>query len=263
MGKAGFTPLVRIGRDSLSFTVPAGDGGAAAFMPYGIDGRMSMAANLREAFRAGAVPECVRAGADILVDSPTLLIPEDLFDEDQAPDLFHHAVTSRRKDAVMTHALPALGAVVAFPVGRDLGLVLSDNITDPRFIPAQASVWEHLYLRSFAGVRMKLYAHFHDRCLDAFCFAQNRFRFSNRFDTCLAADAAYYILGVWRLLGLDAGRDELHLAGSVPGGGALEAELRRFVMNVYAVDTGDLPLGGTPGVPYDVMAHLGRTGGRA
>ena len=65
-------------------------------------------------------------------------------------------------------------------------------------------VWRHLHQRSFTGHRNKLYGYFHSKRLDLFSFQQNRFKFCNSFEASHAYDALYFLLYTWKLLRLEA-----------------------------------------------------------
>ncbi|MCD8297840.1 MAG: DUF3822 family protein [Prevotella sp.] len=252
---------IRIGRYSLSFSaIEMENDKGIVFEPYTVKSGMSMAANLREALKEIDLLNNGWQRAEVLIDSPVLMIPVYLFDEKDKESLFHHAITGHDKESVLYNVLPSLNAVVVYSINKDLKLVIDDHFYDVRYTHVCVSVWNHLYRRSFTGVRMKLYAYFHDKKLDVFSFRQNRFRFTNSFDTNLAPDAVYFILNIWKQLAFNNKRDELHLAGEIPDRETLEIELRSFIHNVYVVnpqaDFGNSPISEIKNMPYDLMAHF-------
>ena len=270
--QAGLSPLtlstkkkprltIRVGRHTFSFS--ALDPGSAAgivFEPYTVRSGISMAANLREAFKEINLQPGGWQRAMVLVDSPVLMIPVDEYKDSLKDVYYHHAITGRTGETVMHTVLPSLNAVAVYSMNKDLKLVVDDHFNDVRYTHVCAPVWEHLYRRSFTGVRQKLYAYFHDKKLDVFSFQQNRFKFTNSFDTNLAPDAVYFILNVWKQLAFDNRRDELHLVGELPGRDELVQELRQFVQNVYVINPkaefNRAPITEIKGLPYDLMTYF-------
>lgn len=252
---------IRIGRNTLSFSaVSTENEGQIVFEPYTVKSGISIAANLREALKK---IDLLRNGwqrAAVLLDTPVLMIPVDEFGENKPEVLYRHTISGHEQDVILTTVLPSLNAVAVFPINKDLKVVIDDNFADVRFSHVCIPVWNHLYRRSFTGVRMKLYAYFHDKKLDVFSFRQNRFRFTNSFDTALAPDAVYFILNVWKQLAFDNKRDELHLVGDIPSREELTTELRSFIRNVYVVNPkaefNRAPITEIQGLPYDLMTYF-------
>lgn len=219
-----------------------------------------MAANLREAFKEIDLAANGWSRAMVLIDSPVLMMPVDEFRDNLKETLYRHAIMGHDGETVMSVVLPSLNAVAVYSINKDLKLVLDDHFSDVRFTHVCAPVWEHLYRRSFTGVRQKLYAYFHDKRLDVFSFQQNRFRFTNSFDTNLVPDAVYFMLNVWKQLAFDNRRDELHLVGELPERDALTQELRSFIQNVYVINPkaefNRAPITGINNLPYDLMTYF-------
>ena len=252
---------IRIGRHTLSFSaVDANNANGIVFEPYTVRSGISMAANLREAFKEIDLAANGWSRAMVLIDSPVLMMPVDEFRDNLKETLYRHAIMGHDGETVMSIVLPSLNAVAVYSINKDLKLVLDDHFSDVRFTHVCAPVWEHLYRRSFTGVRQKLYAYFHDKRLDVFSFQQNRFRFTNSFDTNLVPDAVYFMLNVWKQLAFDNRRDELHLVGELPERDALTQELRSFIQNVYVINPkaefNRAPITGINNLPYDLMTYF-------
>ena len=252
---------IRIGRHTLSFSaVDANNANGIVFEPYTVRSGISMAANLREAFKEIDLAANGWSRAMVLIDSPVLMMPVDEFRDNLKETLYRHTIMGHDGETVMSVVLPSLNAVAVYSINKDLKLVLDDHFSDVRFTHVCAPVWEHLYRRSFTGVRQKLYAYFHDKRLDVFSFQQNRFRFTNSFDTNLVPDAVYFMLNVWKQLAFDNRRDELHLVGELPERDALTQELRSFIQNVYVINPkaefNRAPITGINNLPYDLMTYF-------
>ncbi len=252
---------IRIGSHTLSFSaLNANKANSIIYEPYTVRSGISMAANLREAFKEIDLLDNGWKRAAVLIDAPVLMVPVDEFKDKQKELLYHHAIIGHEGETVLSTVLPSLNAVAVYSVNKDLKLVIDDHFDDVRFTHVCAPVWNHLYRRSFTGVRMKLYAYFHDKKIDVFSFRQNRFKFTNCFDTCLVPDAVYFILNVWKQLAFDTKRDELHLVGEMPEREALVKELGSFIQNIYVINPkaefNRAPITEIKNLPYDLLTHF-------
>ena len=251
---------IRIGQHTLTFSaIDKTKANSIVYEPYTVRSGISMAANLREALRE---IDLLRNGwqrAMVLIDSPVLMIPIEEYNDGLKDTLYNHAITGRESETVMSTVLPQLNAVAVYSINKDLKLVIDDHFSDVRFTHVCAPVWNHLFRRSFTGVRQKLYAYFHDKKMDVFSFQQNRFRFVNGFNTNLAPDAVYFLLNIWKQLAFDNRRDELHLVGELPDKDSLIQELHSFVQHVYVInpkaEVNRAPITDIKGLPYDLITY--------
>jgi hypothetical protein len=250
--------VIRATRNTLSFaavdpTVQTN----LFFEPYTVRSGISVAANLREAFKTSTLLLRGYKRANLLVDTPVMLVPIDEFQEEDVRQLYHRTMVLPDADTMMHHVLPDLNAVAVFAVNKDLKLVVDDHFVDVRITPLMKGVWTHLHRRSFTGSRRKLYAYFHDKRLEVFSFGKNRFKFSNAFDTNSSRDAMYFILYVWKQMGFDSVQDELHLSGDIPDKDWTKNALLEFVKKTYVAnpvaDFNRAPITAIEGLPYDLM----------
>lgn len=249
---------IRVTRHTLSFS--AADASAecqVAYHPYTVKSGMSMAANLREAFKTDDWLNKGWRHAIVMVDTPVLMVPAEAFSAMTSDKLYNHAFSDRDGEVVMHTVLPSLSSVAVFGVNKDLRLVVTDNFEDAKFIPLCSPVWNHLHHRSFTGPRQKLFGYWHDKQLDVFSYRQNRFRFCNTFDANNSRDTVFFLLYVWKQTGMDQHHDELHIVGDVPEMAETVDMLRRYVRNVYVINpTADFnrsPVTRILGMPYDLM----------
>lgn len=256
---------IRMSRNTLSFSAVqvAPEGTKVVFEPYVIKSGISMAANLREAFKTAQLPGRGYKRAMVLVDEQVLMTPTDLFDTQQMEDLYYHAFPrSEEQRVVMAHPLTDLNAVAIFSVNRDLRLVITDHFDDVHFATVSTPVWRHLYQRNFTGARNKLYAHFHDQRMEVFSFSQNRFRYCNSFPAQHCNDSLFNLLCVWKLLNMDVDTDELYITGEASEKDLLTHELHKYLQRVYAINpAGDFnraPVTQIEGMPYDLMTYYVR-----
>ena len=255
--------IIRIGRNTLSFTTadPTDKERPYRHEPYTVKGGISMAANLREAFKTADLMAVDTRRAQVLIDTPALLVPVEQFEEDAIVTIFNHSFPAGEEQrTVLYNVLPDLKCVCLFAVNRDLRGVLCDKFDDIVFIQAMTPVWRYLHQRSFTGHRNKLYAYFHERHLDIFCFQQNRFKFCNTFEADHGNDALYFLMYVWKQLRLESEHDELHIVGDIPEEEWLHQELKQYVHNAYimnpAADFQQAPATKIANMPYDLMTFI-------
>ena len=252
---------IRVGRDTLSFALPT-SGGNVDFEPYVVKSGISMAANLREAFKTSELLTMGVPRARIMVDSSVLMVPVEKFDETQMADLYHYTFPDSRQDTVAYNVLPDLNAVALFAMNKDLRLVIDDHFRATKFIAAVSPVWRHLHQRSYTGARSKLYGYFHERQLEVFSFQQNRFKFCNTFSVKHAHDGLYFLLYVWKQLQLQPRFDEIHIVGDIPQQEWLLDELHRYVNKAFAInpaaDFNHVPVTAVKGVPYGMQTLFGK-----
>ena len=260
--RRGIVPrlTIRVGYGTMSFFLPKTDG-TVEYQPYTVKSGVSMAANLRTAFRESELLRGRDDRALLSVVSPTVLVPIDEYMDQENFDvdtLYNHTFTGREHEEKVASVIPDLSAVAVFSVNKDLKLVVDDHFGDVRIQNVMQPVWTHLYRRStLVGQRRKLYAYFHDNKVDVFSFQQRRFRFANTFDATHSHDALYYLLFAWKQLALSNEDDELHLVGKSEHMEWLIAKLKSYLRRVYTLnpvaDLNRAPASMIEGMEYDLM----------
>ena len=230
------------------------------YEPYSTRGGISAAANLREALKTSTLLSRPYDRADVLIDTPMLLVPLDEFQEDEAPLLYAHTFPGYNQHHITHVIIAELYCVAVFAVNKDLLTVVGDHFAQHRFMPVSLPVWRHLRVQANNSQRKRLYAYFHDAQVEMFSCWQNRIRFYNTFPATQEHDALYYLLYVWRQMGLNAETDELHIAGEPAHQDWLTERLRQFLRNVSIINPSDdlmnAPATQTAGMPYDLMTLL-------
>lgn len=254
--------VMRISQHSLHFAQQHADdaGTPLNFQPYNVKGAMSMAANLREAFKTVELFETKYRKVVVMVDAPFLVVPLDLYVEGEASMIYSHSYPDLANMKLMTNVVADLNVVALYGIHKDLHTVITDRYDDAIFFNASTPVWRHLFQRNFSGTKGKLYAYCHDQKLELMSYGQNRFKYCNSFATANAHDVLYFTLNVWQQLAMDAKHDELHLVGDIPEHQWLESELKAYVARVYTVnpssDFNRSPIAQMKGMPYDLMTYF-------
>ncbi len=251
--------IIRISPVSLLFSTTKG--GEIQLERYALKSGISQAANMREALDNVPLLQEEYGHVTAMIDCPILLMSIDQFNENEQETLYRYTFPGQEQQAVMHYVVPNLNVVAIFSIHKALLTVLNDNYEGRlRIQPIMVNIWGHMYQKNFTGPRQKLYGYFHDRQLDIFAFAQNRFKFSNSYPVGNNPnDALYYLLSVWKQLGLDPSEDELHLSGEMPERQQLKDEATRFVKRVYINNpSGEFnraPVTQIAGMTYDLMVY--------
>ncbi|MBQ4445117.1 MAG: DUF3822 family protein, partial [Prevotella sp.] len=70
-------------------------------------------------------------------------------------------------------------------------------------------------------------------------------------------DAVYFLLYVWKQLGMDQQKDELYISGQLPEGQTLIENLQKYLRKAYTVNPSAefnrAPLTQIKGMPYDLI----------
>ena len=250
---------IRVSKNTLSFSVVDREAEhQVIYEPYTVKSGVSMAANLRQAFKESDLLQRGYQKVRVYIDTPILLVPIEEFHEEDLDVLYQHAFTGHHSDAILYRVQPALNVVAVFPINKDFKMVVEDNFRDVRFTPIMQPMWHYLHQRSFTGIHRKLYAYFHDKKLDLFCFDKNRFKFFNSFNAAHAKDALYFILYVWKQLGLDQMQDELHVSGEVPDKDWFLYNSKLYIRKTFllnpAAEFNRAPITEIKGMPFDLLA---------
>ena len=254
------TQTIRVGRKSLSFAVtdPTNTTQPVSYEPYVVKSGISMAANLREAFKTTDIFQTQKV--QVMVDSKVLLVPVEHFVESEAEELYRHSFPKSEMDSIEYNVQPDANAVAIFSINKDLKMVLTERFQDVKLIHLMLPVWRYLHQRSFTGHRSKLFGYFHDQQLEIFSFQQHRFKFCNSFDTTEMHDALYFLLYVWKQLNLQPEHDEMHLAGDIPEQGQMLEELHNYLKHAYVinptVEFNKAPATQIKGMPFDLMTLI-------
>lgn len=250
---------IRVGQESLAFACK-NDDGKIAYTPYKTKKGISMAANLREAMKDDSLRLGTWKKVQVLLDSPTIMVPIDEYDERNKEILYRYSVTGQENCAVLATILPTVNAVAIYSLNKDLRLVLTDNFSDIKIHPLCASLWQYLQRRNSGGTNEKLYAYSHDGKIELCSFRKSRFRFCNSFNASAANDEAYYILAAWQQLGMNAKKDDIFLIGDFNDVDKLTEALHKFVENVYRIkpsaDFNRHPLTLVDGIQMDIVTTL-------
>ena len=156
---------IRVSRNTLSFSVVDREAEhQLIYEPYTVKSGVSMAANLRQAFKESTLLQRGYQKVRVYLDSPILLVPIEEFHEEDIDVLYQHAFNSHNSDAILYRVQPELNAVAVFPINKDFKMVVEDNFKDVRFTPIMQPMWHYQLVQCRACQGCPL---FHSLCMEA------------------------------------------------------------------------------------------------
>ncbi len=247
--------VIRVSRLSLSFSTT--DGNNVVYEPYQLKSSISIAANMREALHKVSLLSQPFGRVLVMVDSPVMMVPSDLFVEDEMESLYYHTFTRQDQQVVIHTVLPDLSSIAVFTMPKDLRTVITDAYPNVRILAAFTPLWRHLNQRNYTGSHSKLYAYFHEKSIDVFCFTQNRFKFCNSYGVDTAEDILYYVLAAWKQLGMSPEHDELYICGNIPERDKIRDNFDKFIKRVFVINPAGefnrVSVAQIEGIPYDLI----------
>lgn len=254
-----------MGADSLLMAAPTPQQPSPLLEAYPIKAGISMAANLREAFATHPLVGQQGLRAQVLVDTPVMLVPAEEAPTD-IETLYHHTFTGFEGQHLLQSPLPEFNATMAFPLNKDVKAVIDHHFLEAHYTPAIQPVITYLHRRSHTqtgaaksmATTAQLYAYRHGTRLHVFSFQRNRLRFYNSFESASTNDTIYYILYIWKQLAFNALGDELYLCGDIED--ELLRSLRLYLQNAYHINPSAefnrAPITQTAGLSFDLMTFL-------
>ena len=141
--------IIRIGRNTLSFTTldATSSEQPIVYRPYVVKGGISMSANLREAFKTGNCIDADTTKVQVMVETPSLLVPIEQFDEADMETIFSYSYPAGQEKRVIYYdVLPDLKAVCLFAINKNLDTVIRDRFENGvTFVHAMTPVWRQLH----------------------------------------------------------------------------------------------------------------------
>lgn len=229
--------VVRITEQTISFSaLSQREDRIMDFEVHKVQPGISIAVNLREAFKESQLAECLWQEVLVEMSTPVVIVPVEEFQEKSQETLYRMSIKAKETDIVRRYIVSQLNAVALFSVNSDLDLVLKDRFQQVEYSHLCVPVWCHLHKRSFKSAAKKIYCYFYGKAFDVFSFKRNRFCFMNTFEATGAMNVAYYLLQVAKTLAFNSEKDELYIAGDMEDKAALLDKLREFLPKTYAIN---------------------------
>lgn len=196
----------------------------------------SLCAALEEAFRTNALLRPDYDEVNVYADYSSTRIPLDEFRSEEAQALYRLAFGPDSLQGMNMHyeMLPALEIIEVFAIDTAIEALILKH-------------YPHATLHSYFGQLMNrmlarhkrrtdngrcLYAHSNGRLLYLFSYGDGRLQFANTFEAEDTINQVYYLLYVWKQLGLQQTQDTCILVGKNK---ELKASLEKYLTHIECV----------------------------
>ena len=216
-----YTLSIRLSTDGFSFSIynPIHES-SLSFFEKETNASLSLTANLKQFFRETEFLTLPYRRVNILMaDKRFTHVPTDFFEEEQAGILFYHNHSPKENEIVLHNVLSRSNVTVIFGMDRSAYLFLKEQYPEARL-----------------GNSKKMYVSLRKNAMDLFCYERGHLLLANSFECEQTADRIYYLLYIWKQLGFDQERDELHLTGILADKENLVTELRKFILQVFIMN---------------------------
>ncbi len=234
-----YTLSIRLCTDGFSFSIynPIQDL-HSSLLEKKIDSSLSLTANLKAVFRESEFLSYTYKRVNILMASKRFtLLPLEFFEEEQAETFFYHNHIKRENERICTNILRKNNVAVVFGIDKSTWQFLNECYPDARFYSQASALIEYFSAKSKLGNSKKMYVAMRNREMDVYCYERGRLLLANSFECKQTADRIYYLLYIWKQQNFDQERDELHLTGTLIDKETLIQELRKFVLQVFIMNT--------------------------
>ena len=257
-----YTLSIRLSTDGFSLSIydPFCDS-KLFFKQYAVNTQRSMAANVKSFLAETEELKYKYKQTNILIHSSRYTpVPLEIFEDEQMESLFYQNLPKQNNEIVLCNILGKSNLVILFSIDKLTHQFLTDNFASTRFFSAVSPQIELLTAKSRLGNNSKLYANLHPHSIDLFCFDRGKLQLINSYPVTTTEDTCYYLLNVWKMLGYDQERDELHLTGDLSQQDSLMGELKKYIRKIFIINpqaelhsATDTPI---EEVPFDIQSLL-------
>ncbi|MDR0844290.1 MAG: DUF3822 family protein [Tannerella sp.] len=139
------------------------------------------------------------------------LTPESIFVEKQKEQLMAFTFSSP-EDKILHEPMKEFASEMLFGIDREVYEFCSRTLIHPHFIHSMSPLLTQWRKQNFACFPKQLYIALHEDTMDAACFDRGALLFVNSFQCTDHTDILYYILYIWKQMGLDQMKDQLFLS---------------------------------------------------
>ena len=257
-----YTLSIRLSTDGFSFSIynPL-NGNNVFFRSYPVNVQHSMAANIKQFLADTDEIKHTFKQINILVHTQRYTsVPLELYEDEQTELLFYQNLPQQKNEVVLCNILGKSNVVILFALDKLSHLFLSEHFPDARFFASISPLTEHFSIKSRAGNNYKLFAHLLSESIDLLAFDKGRAQLINTFPIKGMEDGCYYLLNVWKQLGYDPERDELHLSGVPEKRKDLAAMLHKYLRHIYIINPqAELHVSGegqADNIPFDMQSLI-------
>jgi hypothetical protein len=174
--------------------------------------------------------------ADVIIPSPRFtVIPSAITDPDTCRRVLSAVCPDTAGLTLLQSPLSGLGATILFADDTPIVNFIRRTFNNPAFHHHLAPLCRYFRDKSRIGNSRRMFANLRPGFLDIIVFDSATLRLANTYPITSAADAAYFIIAVRQMLGLDPLTDELLLAGDHDTRQQLTPMLREYIAYVMPV----------------------------
>lgn len=201
---------------------------------YAVDESLSLTANVKQAFKAVEWLSLPYRRVNLLIAGKRFtFLPLEFFEDEQAETVFYHNFPKQENESVLYNILHKNNIVILFGMDKSARNFLHDQYPEAHFYAQASPFIEYFSAKSKLGNNRKMYIHLKNKETDIYAFERGRLLLGNSFPCHAPSDSIYYTLYVWKQLGFDQERDELHLTGQLNEKERLLSELRKYIRQVF------------------------------
>ena len=212
-----YTLSIRLSTGGFCFAVHNPDAvGEFAYQPYRIDSQKSLTANLKTAVKESELLRHTYKNVNIIVaDTNYTLIPKEYYAETHKQDFYQQNFSLDTHNIVLFDNVVADdGAVVLFAIEQQLHKYIAERFPKAQIYASVSPLINYGSEKSYTDSHKHCMVHVHNGQFDLICFEKSAPLFVNTFKYKDTADALYYLLNCWSILGLSQTDDTLHITGS-------------------------------------------------
>lgn len=175
------------------------------------------------------------ARVDCVVETDKFtLIPSEIDDADLKERIFKETFTTF-DGTIIENNLNGLKTNILMGIDEDLVNFLRRTFNNPSILHHLTPLCTYFHRKSRLGNSGKMYAYLKKDSLDIITFGKDSLLLANTFSFSQPVDAIYYILACREMLHLDAGSDEMLIAGDNTLREAITPTLREYLAYVMPV----------------------------
>lgn len=209
--------------------------GSFFFREIGFEKGESFTELLKETFFAHDFFSWVYKQVQVITEtSHYTLVPENLYDEKRRHEFLDFTLSD---PGVFCLHNEWKGKILLYGIDNEIYEFCSRSFINPRFyshITPQVMLWEQDSLKRNSAAQM--YVVLHDRMIDICCFRQGDLQMVNSFKVDQPEDILYYILYVWKQIGMDQEKDLIFIHGKPDACNRMIELLRTYLRNVALVE---------------------------
>lgn len=200
----------------------------------------------------------------VIVDSPTAHIPLDFFQKDDVEPFFQLTCSTynSKTDTTFYNILPQQEIVEVGMIKKDIQNILSECFPSLTLHSINAQLLDafgQTNTKSTQG-KKRLFAYFHEQEMFLCHYEGNKLMFANAYATEPHQNISYYILYVWKTLGLQPLKDEFVFVDSTGKAEAIRNVLSPYLLHITYFKpehyNRDLPRTILKDTPFDLITLL-------